>query len=237
MVDTYSPFQMSLGVSLEDYATFDNFYLTEENAMSLDVLRQLENHSLGGMSYLAWGTSGCGLTHLMQAVCREAHGRKSIQYLPLADMLGFSPSDICEGLENTQLVCLDGIDAICGNDAWERAIFHLYNNLRDAGHALVMSSHVNPSNLPIKLNDLKSRVLASMLLHIESLNDDHKREALMMRAKVRGMDMPDDVARYILNRVPRDTGRLFDILNRLDDASLQQQRKLTVPFVKTIILI
>jgi len=232
-----SPLQMSLGVSLKDDATFDNFYIVEANAMPLDSLGKLGEDSFGGMNmpYLVWGSRGCGLTHLLQAICHDVHGKKSVQYLPLRDMLGFSPEDICEGLESTELVCLDGIDIVCGHRDWERAIFHLHNNLRDAGHTLVMSSHLSPQSLPVVLNDLKSRVLASMFLHIESLNDDSKQEALIMRAKARGMDMPQEVARYILSRVPRDTNVLFNILNRLDDASLQQQRKLTIPFVKTLI--
>lgn len=232
-----SPLQMSLGVSLKDDATFDNFYVVEANAMPLDVLGRLGEDSFDSMNmpYLVWGSHGSGLTHLLQAICHGAHGNKSVQYLPLIDMLGFSPADICEGLESTELVCLDGIDVICGHREWERAIFHLYNNLRDAGHMLVMSSHLAPQSLPVALNDLKSRVLASMFLRIESLSDDSKQEALIMRAKARGMDMPQEVARYILSRAPRDTNILFNILDRLDDASLQQQRKLTIPFVKTLI--
>ena len=59
--------------------------------------------------------------------------------------------------------------------------------------------------------------------------------ALQLRAKGRGMEMSDEVAKFILSRAPRDTNDLFHLLDHLDDASLQQQRKLTIPFVKDVL--
>jgi len=46
------------------------------------------------------------------------------------------------------------------------------------------------------------------------------------------MLLGDEVARYILHRGPRRLDALFDLLARLDRASLSAQRKLTIPFVK-----
>lgn len=230
-----SPLQMSLGVSLRDDATFDNFYTSAANGAVIKQLRALKANSLDISAFLLWGSPGCGLTHILQAVCLENAKECSVQYLPMRDMLGFSPSDICEGLEQTELVCLDGIENICGDREWERAVFHLFNNLRDAGHHLLMSSHVSPPSLPVVLKDLKSRILGSMFLRLDSLTDEEKKYALINRANGRGMDMPEEVASYVLSRASRDTNELFNILNRLDDASLQEQRKLTIPFVKKVV--
>jgi DnaA family protein len=46
------------------------------------------------------------------------------------------------------------------------------------------------------------------------------------------MELPDDVARYILHRGPRQLSELCRSLDTLDRASLSAQRKLTIPFVK-----
>lgn len=37
---------------------------------------------------------------------------------------------------------------------------------------------------------------------------------------------------FLLNRLDRDLTYLFSVLEKLDKASLQAQRKLTIPFVK-----
>jgi DnaA family protein len=46
--------------------------------------------------------------------------------------------------------------------------------------------------------------------------------------------MADDVASYIMRRAPRRLGDLLGILDILDENSLQAQRRLTIPFVKTV---
>ena len=229
-----TPVQLSLGIALNDEATFANFHAGDTNAQVVEALKILV---AGGedKNLLIWGAPGAGLTHLLQAVCHDVHTHhKTVQYLPLRDMVGFSAFDLCEGLEEFEYVCLDDIDYVCGIREWEQALFHLYNKLRDAGHALLIVSHTSPPALPVVLADLKSRLLGSVRYHVKSLSDSGKQSALIMRARARGMEMAVDVAQFILNRASRDTTELFDLLDRLDDESMQRKRKLTIPFVKEV---
>jgi len=234
------PVQLSLGVTLNDDCTFDNFYAAAEpNVQTIGALQQFvggEGDGNGDKAILIWGAPGAGLTHLLQAVCHDVwRNKQSVQYLPLRDMLGFAAEDICDGLEGSQFICLDGIDQICGVKEWEKSLFHLYNNLKDAGHNLLISSHTSPPSLPIVLADLRSRVLGCVRYHVESLSDADKQVAMTMRAAARGLDLSGEVARYILSRASRDTNELFYLLDRLDEASLQKKRKLTIPFVKEVL--
>jgi DnaA family protein len=230
-----TPIQLSLGVSLRDDATFANFYVAEGNELAVHALREF-CADRGERNLLVWGSRGAGLTHLLQACCHHAFEQhQSVQYLPLRDLVGYAPEDVCEGLEKVGLVCLDGIDQICGHRQWEQALFHLCNRLRDAGQRLLIASHTSPPSLPLLLPDLKSRLLGGVVYHLRALNDQEKAVALQLRARSRGMEMSDEVARFILSRAPRDTNDLFNLLDHLDDASLQQQRKLTIPFIKEVL--
>lgn len=235
-MSTNDPVQLSLGVSLRDDATFSNYFSAEgANSIALKALQQFAVDRSGGQ-IVVWGTRGAGLSHLLQAVCHSATAvKRTIQYLPMADVRGYAAEDLCEGLEELDIVCLDGIEHICGNRRWEQTVFHLYNRIKDHGKSLLISSHTSPPSLPILLPDLKSRILGCVVYHIESLSDEGKLDALRMRAAVRGFDLPEDVALFILRRASRDTVALFHLLNQLDDASLQEKRKLTIPFVKEIL--
>ena len=110
------PQQLSLGVNLNDDATFENFYApaNTHNAMVVKGLRdQLEG--VGESFIYLWGAPGCGLTHLLQAACHQAQAQGlSVQYLPLRDMVGYAPNDIFGGLDALDLVCLDSLPAIAG---------------------------------------------------------------------------------------------------------------------------
>lgn len=233
------PQQLSLSVNLNDDATFDNFYAPAQthNAMIVKGLRDQIDDSGEAFVYL-WGAPGCGLTHLLQAACHQAQSvGMSVQYLPLRDLAGYAPDELFLGLEIIDLVCLDCLPAVAGRADWELAIFNLYNQLRDQGKRLLVAAEQSPRELALSLDDLRSRLQWGLTYQVHSLTDADKQQALQMRARARGLELSEEVAQYIIQRVPRDTNELFSQLARLDQASLAEQRKLTIPFVKKVLAI
>ena len=232
-----APRQLSLSVSLNDQARFDNFYvrLGSPNASILALL-QAQARGEGEAFVYLWGPPGVGLTHLLQAACHTAEAAGlSIQYLPLRELLGFAPGSLLEEMDSLDFLCLDGLEAIAGRSDWEEALFHLYNRLHERGGRLLVAAVQGPRELPLGLPDLRSRLQWGVTCQLESLSDEHKREALRYRAKARGLELSEEVADYVLQRVSRDMNQLFCNLERLDHASLAEQRKLTIPFVKKVL--
>ena len=229
--------QLSLGVSLRDEATFDNFFIAAQsnNAATVAALKQ-QLQPNGEAFIFCWGAPGSGLTHLLQASCHTASelGLTS-QYLPLSDLVGYQPDSLLEGIEAQHLICLDDLQCVVGYPDWEQTLFNLLNRIRDNGGRLLMSADASPLQLAVDRDDLRSRFAWGATFHVESLEDEGKKSALKLRAKERGMDLNDEVANYILNRAPRDMTDLFDILNLLDELSLAAQRRLTIPFVKQVL--
>jgi len=66
-------------------------------------------------------------------------------------------------------------------------------------------------------------------------NDEEKIVGLKLRAKLRGLELNDAVAHFLLNHYERNPKNLFAVLERLDKAALVAQRRLTIPFVKDIL--
>jgi len=56
-----------------------------------------------------------------------------------------------------------------------------------------------------------------------------------LRARWRGLELSDEAAVFMLRRVTRDAGALFKVLDIADEAALAAQRKLTVPFLKSVL--
>jgi DnaA-homolog protein len=231
------PEQLSLGVTLNDDATFSNFYATPSthNAAVLAAVRNQIENAKEPFIYL-WGSSGSGLTHLLHAACHRAQTLgKSFQYLPLRDLIDTTPEALLSELELLDFVCLDGLDVVAASTDWQLELFNVYNRLRDAGKLLLVAAKVGPHQLPITLPDLASRLRWGATFHVHSMNDEEKRRALQLRANARGLELNDEVAQFIVQRLPRDMNELFSQLNRLDRASLNEQRKLTIPFVKKVL--
>ncbi|MDI5985755.1 DnaA regulatory inactivator Hda [Halomonas sp. M4R5S39] len=225
-----APAQLPLGVGLRDDATFANF-LSGANASLVDhLVHQLDND--GEPFLYLWGKPGVGRSHLLQAACHAASDRdRRALYLPLEE-LGHFPPLMLEEVERLDLVAIDDLERVIGRKRWEEALFHAFNRLRDAGKRLVIAAEAAPRQLPVRLPDLASRLTWGMTFQVQGLDDEQRLAALTLRARVRGMQLPDEVARYILHRGPRRLGELFEALEALDRASLSAQRKLTIPFVK-----
>ena len=176
-----------------------------------------------------------GKTHLLHACCRDAHrAGLSVSYLPLRLMRDYG-GEMLDGLEDQDLVCLDDLDAVAGDAAWEQALFGLFNRLRDAGHGLIVTAQMPPDALPVLLPDLQTRLSWGLTLLLRPLADADKLSALSLRAKQLGLDIPPAVGRFLLSNHRRDLPGLLELIGQLDIATLAAKRKLTIPFLKTFL--
>jgi len=226
--------QLPLGVSLRDDATLASYY----GGHNVQALASIEAAAQGlGEKYLyLWGEPGVGCTHLLQGACHEAYAEgRTAFYVPMVGVIRSDPS-ILEGLESLDLVCLDDIQAIAGIPAWEEAVFHLFNRVREQGTGtLLIAGQVAPGLLGIKLPDLCSRLGWGVTYRLYPLQEEEMIEALRVRAQARGLVLTEEVGQYLLRRYARSMPALFRLLDRLDQASLAAKRKLTIPFVKHVL--
>lgn len=181
------------------------------------------------------GPAGTGKTHLLLAACAEAEtaGRRTA-YLPLAAAAG-RLGDALEAFEHADLLALDGLDAIAGTREDEIALFHAHNRARDAGRQLLYAARVAPDALPLTLPDLRSRLSQCTRVILEPLDDPGRADVLRLRAQRRGLHLDDAAIDWLLRRVDRDLASLTVLFDRLDRESLAAQRRLTVPFLRSVL--
>jgi DnaA family protein len=225
--------QIPLGIGLRDSSVFASFW-PGRNRPVVDTLLGLKPHQPPTCVWVH-GASGLGKTHLLQALCAQAGERgESAAYLPLVDARSMG-SDVVTGMGELALVCLDDGEAVLGDSQWERALFRLHQELDEQRGRLVVSATKPPAGLPVKLRDLASRLNGGLVLTLQPLDDAEQVEVLKLRAQLRGFDLPEDTAQFLIRRLPRDMAKLCSFLDRLDRASLIAQRRLTVPFVKQVL--
>ncbi|MDB5969641.1 MAG: hda [Hydrocarboniphaga sp.] len=224
--------QIPLAVQLRSTASF-NTYHAGPNREAVDALRAL---SVGGL-YL-YGSAGTGKTHLLQAAAREAQQRGlRVSYLPLRSLVA-GGAEALDGLTAFDRLCIDDLDAIDGDIHWNHAVIRLLDRLRTEGSAWCVSAAAGPDRLARLLPDLRTRLSALPLFGLRTLGDDDRRLWLRSAAQQRGLELPDDAARWLIHHLPRDTGSLIAAIEKLDRASLRDKRRLTLVFVqKTLSLL
>ncbi len=220
-------------LSLKQSATLENF-IRGDNAQAAAEVRNCTQARNGRYLYL-WGASGTGKTHLVTAAAKAADNNSfAAAYIPLSRASQLSP-EMLSNIEHMDLVCLDDIHSIAGDPSWEEALFHLFNRTRELAANLIVTADCGPSALQLDLPDLVSRLSSGVSYRLSPLDDTTKMQLLVDLAKKRGMELTADTANYILNNYSRDTASLLAFLERLDHASLAAQRKLTIPFIRTLI--
>jgi DnaA-homolog protein len=238
MPPTRWPVQLPLGVQLRDNASFASFF----PGPNAELLRQLEQivaqaGSGQGLRVLfLWGMQGSGRTHLLQAASRAAGERgRAAAYLPLAELGGSEPARLLEGVAELSFVCLDDVQAVAGRRDWEQALMALCDGLRATGGSLLAAGSQPPMELGLALKDLATRLAWGPVYALKPLDDTDKIRLLQQRARGRGLELPEEVGRFLLSRSARDIPSLLAVLERLDRASLAAQRGLTVPFVREVL--
>ncbi len=225
--------QLPLEIQLADHAVFSNF-LPAGNELVIHELKAAAARAAQPMLWV-WGLPESGRSHLLQACIAAADelGRRAA-YLPLDRTLAL-PAAALEGLGELDVVGLDDIDAIAGDAGLEQAVFALFEQLRQSGGRLVVTAAAAPGEIRFGLPDLASRLKSGGVYRLQPLDDAGRLEALQIRARFRGFELPEDTGRYLLNRTPRGPANLFRVLDTLDRAALVAQKRLTIPFVRSVL--
>lgn len=201
------------------------------------VRRAVEQAACGESMHVVFlaGPPGAGKSHLLRAAVSHAHALgRGAAYVPLARMAPVLAQAL-DGLEHRPLVCLDDVQAVAGDAVAEEALFHFFNRATAGTAALVFAASALPAQLGIRLPDLVSRLEQGLRLTLEVLDEAGKRQVLAQRAERRGLQIDEAAIDFLFTRVSRDLQSLGELLDRLDHASLAAQRRLTIPFIKTVL--
>ncbi|WP_448568555.1 DnaA regulatory inactivator Hda [Thalassotalea ganghwensis] len=233
--------QLALQVTLPDDETFTSF---RGNANAI-VVAHLKSYLTSGRitpeqthvdgCYL-FGQKGVGKSHLMHSCCSFATEHKLTSIcLSLKDITSYDV-DVLDGLEHMNVVCLDDIDVIAQQDNWQQGVFDLYNRVGEQGNKIIISGNKAINELNLTLPDLVSRLSWGYVEQLKALEDDEKLEALQFRASQRGLVLNYEVANFLITRLSREMKSLLEALDELDKASIREQRKITIPFIKQVLM-
>lgn len=217
--------QLLLDLDADNPQTLDTF-VAGQNVELLQRLQQLMQHT-GEMPsdrflYL-WGEPGAGKTHLLHALTVNNHAR----YIPAG-------ADINDYLfdHDTRLYLMDDCERL-SPDA-QIAAFNLYNEVKENGGVLVTAGSQPPLALALR-EDLRTRLGWGLIYQLHGLTDDEKIAALTHAAQARGITLPPGVLPYLITHFRRDMRSLSAMLDALDRYSLETQRPITLPLLRSLL--
>lgn len=159
----------------------------------------------------------------------EGNPRERIVYVWGAPGCGRSHLLRAAARANPSLVVADDVEKL--DPSSQQALFVAINEARDAGPGVLAAGPKPPAQLDLRA-DLRTRLAWGLVYELLPVGDEDKARHLKTLAEVRGLQLSDDILRYLLTRLPRDLASLQAVLEVLDRYSLMRQRALTLPLVK-----
>ena len=184
--------------------------------------------SLHGRSDELWmyGAPGVGKTHLGLVIAEQFR----FEYYDCGEINPETVPELFEHLDVQSGVILDRVDRWLDNSASESALFSWWKRKENG---LVLVSEISPrADGFITLPDLASRAHAAMILALDGLDDEGIRRLFQCQLQRLGIELAPEVIRFLNPRLPRNPAKLMDLLAVMDQESLRDQRKITVPWLK-----
>ena len=189
----------------------DDFFVSDANARAFAMIAAPETWPEGKLALV--GPAGAGKSHLAR-IFRTA---QQAEVIDAATM----PADF---RTDARAVIIEDVETLPQTS--EEALFHLHNNLRAAGGLLLLTSDRAPSQWPIRLPDLASRMQAASVIGIDN-PDDPLLTALIMKLFADRQIIPKPaLVQYLATRIERSYAAAARIVAALDEASLAQGRKI-----------
>jgi len=211
---------------------FDEF-VSGPNSATVEAIKHMQDEP--GSHIFLYGAQGSGKTHLLNALCHETRERQGRAFYLALKRLPRDAIASLQGLEKLDLVCVDDLHVIAGDDAWEEALFHCFNRIRQANGRLLVSSQQRLSALNLGLPDLASRLAWGLRLPLLPLEDKDKLAVINLQSTALGYSLPEDVQQYLLKHHDRSMTALIQTVENLHRAALTSKRRITVPMAREVL--
>jgi DnaA family protein len=173
-----------------------------------------------------WGPSGSGKSHLLKAA-REALREQGAR----VGWLDANQRDGGEFDEHWAAVVLDDVHLYTAEQ--QHTAFNWFVNAQTLQRPVLAAGEVPPADLKLR-DDLRTRLGWGQVFALHLLTEPERRGVLRQAADARGVFISDEVMDFMLTRFSRDLGSLIELLELLDGYSLQTQRAVTIPMIKSM---
>lgn len=230
--------QLPLKIGLREEVCFETYVAeSEELALALGHYQQSLSTQQEDFFYIC-GSHAVGKTHLLQASCRfMTDFSQTSAYLPFADTTFPLVPEVLKGLENTYLVCLDDVDLVIGDAQWEMALSELIYKSQALGHRVILSGQYAFDHWSMTTQTLRDAMIAFLSIELSPLVEKANLiEAIQRHALKMGFELSIDVANYLVKQFSTDLAQLLSVLQFIEQSSMIEKRRVTLPFVKQVLM-
>jgi chromosomal replication initiator protein len=207
-----------------DY-TFETFIEGNSNRMARAAALSVAQNP--GRSYnplFIYSGPGLGKTHLLHAIGQEAASRhinvictSAEQFTNefLAALRDRSTEEFRNKYRSLGMLLIDDIHFIGGKEQTEESFFHTFNELHNTNRQIVITSDCPPKSMPLLEERLRSRFEWGLIVDIQPPDNDTRVAILQSKARRKGINISEEVIRFIANQAYPNIRSMEGSLNRV----------------------
>jgi chromosomal replication initiator protein len=223
---------------------FDSFVVGSSNQLAYAASKSIAENPSGSFNPLfIYGGAGLGKTHLIQAIgqqIRESRPNLKIAYMSadafVTELITSIRYDKMQPFRDryrsVDALLLDDIQSIAGKERTQEEFFHTFNALYEAQKQIVFTSDRPPKEIPTLEERLRSRFEWGLTADIQPPDLETKVAILRKKAEDKGLQIPQEVALFIAERVRSNVRELEGHLNKITAYASLAGRRVDIDVAK-----
>jgi chromosomal replication initiation ATPase DnaA len=197
----------------------EDFIISDSNQEAFNYTTAWPNWIDFGL--FIFGPKACGKTHLA-TIWAHKSGAKFIHAM---DLPKFEGNPLYLVVEDIQNLTAEGCEKL----------FHLYNTLHQKKGNLMVTADRPLSELNLPLKDLESRLSRLVSIQINQPDEELMRLYIMKLFSDLQVIVSSNEVNYLAVHLNRDFIDVFKVVRLLNTKSIEQKRKITIPFIKSVL--
>lgn len=213
--------------SISSY-TFDNYVVGKSNLFAYNVAKGVaENPGSNHNPFLIYGNSGLGKTHLLFAIYNELKRKNPNSVVIYTTAESFLNELVdCVSKKNTAFfhnkyrnvdaLLMDDIQIIQNGEMIQEEFFHTFNALDNAGKQLVLTADVQPKEMSVLDDRLRTRLLNGVIADIQPPDIETRKAIIKRKSDSLGIVLSDAATEYIASNIKTNIRQLEGTVNKIE---------------------
>src|SRR5579871_1247954 len=233
-----------VGARVNPDFTFENFVEGKSNQLAKAAARQVADNP--GKAYnplFVYGGVGLGKTHLIHAVANAMRAKRPqarVAYVHserfVGDMVGAlrhnTIAEFKQAYRTLDALLIDDIQFFAGKERSQEEFFHTFNALLEGQQQVILTCDRYPKEVAGLEERLKSRFGWGLTVSVEPPELETRVAILMKKAVVEGVELPNEVAFFVAQRVSSNIRELEGALRRVMANARFTVRPITLEYAK-----
>ena len=223
---------------------FDTFVVGNSNQLAYAASKSIAENPSGSFNPLfIYGGAGLGKTHLIQAIgyqLRDSRPNLKVVYMSaeafMTELIASIRYDKMQSFRDryrsVDALLLDDIQFIAGKERTQEEFFHTFNALYEAQKQIVFTSDRPPKEIPTLEERLRSRFEWGLTADIQIPDLETKVAILRKKGEEKKLDLPQEVAFFIAERVRSNVRELEGHLNKVAVFASMVGKPITIELTK-----